>query len=89
MWALCVTPLNQTPIFEWYMARFRVKNGHQKDTCYDEIELCAQNIDTILGSIVNMSIGSQAYVTTYEEQEYSLWPLTTFASREALILKLN
>ena len=34
------------PIVEWYMARFVVKNGQQKDTCCNEIRLCAQNIDT-------------------------------------------
>ena len=32
-----VSFLNQTSIFDWNMARFIVKNGYQKDTCYDEI----------------------------------------------------
>ena len=37
------------------MARLVVKNdGHQKDTCYNEIGLCAQNKDTILGIVVNI-----------------------------------
>ena len=39
MWALCnlVTPLNRTPTFDWYVARFLVKNGHQDEDimCYD------------------------------------------------------
>lgn len=30
MWALCVNLLMWMPIFEWYTARFVVKNGHQK-----------------------------------------------------------
>lgn len=30
-----------------------VENGHQKDTCYKEIGLRAQNIDTIVGSVGN------------------------------------
>lgn len=30
-----------------------VEDKHQNDTCYDEIELCAQNIDTIVGSVGN------------------------------------
>ena len=34
------------------MARFLIKNGHQKG--YDKIGLCAQNISTILGSIGNI-----------------------------------
>lgn len=29
------------------------KNGHPYDTCYDAIGLCAQNVEIILGSIVN------------------------------------
>ena len=39
-----------TPILKWYMARFVVKNGHQKVMCYNEIRLLAQNILIILGS---------------------------------------
>ena len=45
--------LNQTPIFEWYMARLVVKNGHQKD--YNEIGLCAQNEDIIPGFAADTS----------------------------------
>ena len=30
----------------------RIKNGHQKDMCYNEVGLCDPNIDTTLGSIV-------------------------------------
>ena len=44
-----VTLLYRTPIFEWYMARLVVKNGHQNDTCYNAIGLCAQNLHTNLG----------------------------------------
>lgn len=35
------------------MARPVVKNGSLKGTCYDEIGLCFQDKDTILGSEVN------------------------------------
>ena len=42
--------LNQTPVFEWYMARLGPKIGHQKGTSYNEImEICAQTIDTSSG----------------------------------------
>lgn len=34
------------------MARF-VENKHQKGICHDEIGLCDQDIDTILGPIIN------------------------------------
>ena len=37
------------------MLSFEVKNGHQKDTCYDS--LCAQTIDTGSGYIINTKLG--------------------------------
>lgn len=40
-------------VIEWYMTRFVVKNMNQKDICYYEIELCAQNISTIVASLIN------------------------------------
>lgn len=60
-----VTLLDQTHTFGFrYMAWLVVKNGDQKDTCYDEIRLCAQeSVDTFLGSILNFTIG-KAYVIT-------------------------
>ena len=30
-----------------------LKNGHENDTYYDEIRLCAYDIDIVLGSIDN------------------------------------
>ena len=38
---------------EWYTSRFVVKTDTKIGTCYDGIGLYAQNIDTILGSIIN------------------------------------
>ena len=32
-------PLNQTPIFEWYMTRLIVENRHQKKTCVIMVEV--------------------------------------------------
>ena len=46
--------LNQTPIFEWCVIRCGSKNKYQKDVCLKESELQAQNLITILGSIVNI-----------------------------------
>ena len=43
-----------TPIFEWYAVRCESKNRHQKDMCLKRIGLRAQNMFTILGSIVSM-----------------------------------
>lgn len=45
-----VTLLNRTPMFEQYVTRLEVKNGHQKDVCYNEIGLrVLVSIDTIFG----------------------------------------
>ena len=49
--------LIQKPLVEWYMGRLVITNRHKNHTCYEEIGQCAQNIDTILGSIVNITIG--------------------------------
>jgi hypothetical protein len=35
------------------MARLVVNISYQKDTCNNEIGLCAQNIDTVVGSKVS------------------------------------
>ena len=70
-----VTLFDWTPIFEWYMTKPVLENGHQNDICYDEIGLCAQYIDTIVGSIVN-TLGGLMWPL---ERESSLWPLLSFA----------
>ena len=62
-----VSLLNQMPIFEVYMARLIVKNGHPKDMRHHEIQLCAQNIDTIVGSVVNITIGGGGDCFKYQE----------------------
>ena len=49
-----VTSLNWTHIFECDVVRCGSKNGIQKDKCLKEIELGAQNMIIILGSIVNI-----------------------------------
>ena len=46
--------LNPTPIFEWWAVKCRTKNGHHKNLCLKESRLRAQNLSTILGSIVNI-----------------------------------
>lgn len=54
MWALFLLGhLNYSPILEWHMEKSIIMNGHQKDTCDNEIGVWAQKVDTILGSIVN------------------------------------
>ena len=45
---------NQTAIFEWFVIMRVSTNGHQNETCLKEIELHAQNMMTILGSIGNI-----------------------------------
>ena len=50
------------------MARLVLKNGHEKDTCCDEIGFCAQNIDTILRSVV-YTFGMGGHIVSLEELE--------------------
>jgi hypothetical protein len=38
-----ITLINWTSVFGWYVTRVVVKDGHHKDPCYDESELCVQN----------------------------------------------
>jgi hypothetical protein len=66
-----IAHLNWSPIFELYMARLVVKNEYKKkDTCYEEIGPCAQDMDTILGSIDDTS--GDAYVIVNRKKESSL-----------------
>jgi hypothetical protein len=45
------------PIFEWYAIGFIFENKHPMDICLKRIDLLAQNMLTILGSIVNTIVG--------------------------------
>jgi hypothetical protein len=36
-----VSLVDEKPIFERYTAKVAVKNGDERDMCYDEIEQCA------------------------------------------------
>jgi hypothetical protein len=51
--------LNRTPIFEMYVISCGFKNGYQQDMmCLNESHgLCAHNMITILGLIVNIIEG--------------------------------
>ena len=53
MWSLF---LIKTPIFEWNMVELVLMNRHQKDMCHNENGLCAQNVDTLLNTIVMTSV---------------------------------
>lgn len=54
-----------------------VKNGHYKDTFYKEIGLYSENIDTILGLIINTI--ERVYVFTYREISKHSWQSLWFA----------
>ena len=45
--------LNQTLVFEWYVIWCGFKYGHQKDPRLNQIELRAQNMSIVVGSIIN------------------------------------
>ena len=55
--------INWTTIFEWYVARCGSKSGHENGIMrLKEIELCAQDLLTILGSLViNIIIEGDLY----------------------------
>jgi hypothetical protein len=57
-----VSYIDQTSIFEWFVVRCASWNGRHKDICLKEIGLCAHNMLTIMGSIINI-IGGGTYVT--------------------------
>lgn len=49
--------LNQTPIFELNVVRCGFKNAYQNDVCIQDIGLRAQNMISILGSIIKLLEG--------------------------------
>lgn len=49
-----VNLLDWTSIFEWHMTTLVIKNRNPKDTCHNEIGLCAQELWIIVSLIVNM-----------------------------------
>jgi hypothetical protein len=51
-----------TSMFEWYVVRHGYKNGHLEDMCSEDVGLRLQNMQAILGSLVNMIGGT--YTTT-------------------------
>lgn len=80
MWALYGhSSFNWPPIFEWYVVRVAVKNGHQKDMCYDDLKLCGQNLNTILGSIGNTN-WEVLWDRSTRKRVFTMGPLITFAS---------
>ena len=62
--------LNWMPILERYMVRCGSKNGYLKVMWLKEIGLCAQDVITILGSIINKI--ERTYMTIQQPQESSL-----------------
>lgn len=80
MWALYGhSSFNWPPIFEWYVVRVAVKNGHQKDMCNDDLKLCGQNLNTILGSIGNTN-WEVLWDRSTRKRVFTMGPLITFAS---------
>ena len=59
-WPDMVTLLNWTPIFEWYMARLVLENGHQKGRV--TMRSYAQFIGTVLGSFINTTERSSVII---------------------------
>ena len=83
--------LNWTLLFEWYMARFVVKNAHEKRCmCYKEIELCAQNILTTgtIGRVCDHWIRRTIFTwTSYNHSNSETWNDDLYAWPDELIPK--
>ena len=69
------------------MTRIVIANIHQKITCKDEIQLCAQNVDTNLYSIRNItrrqhvwSLNKQ-WITTKPNSQFTVGALTLLVSK--------
>ena len=69
-------------MFEWYIEKLGVKNGHQKDLCYDGMirTMCHVYIyrSTILRSI-SSGIG-RTHMIILRIHEYTFWTLIAFGS---------
>ena len=61
-----VTYLNWTPTFEWCMVWCGSKNGYQEDMCLKEFGPHAQNMITILDSIIHII---RAPISSFNEHE--------------------
>lgn len=59
---------------------FYFKKRCQKDTCYDDIVVCAQDLETILGAIVNILIERVSVISQKLNLKKSLWSLIAFAT---------
>lgn len=57
-WIIMQTHIEQAPIFEWSMIMYGSKNGHQVNMCLNESRLHAFNMLPTLGSIVNITGGT-------------------------------
>ena len=57
-----------------YVGRCGSKNGYQKDMCLEDIGLCAQNMITMIGSIVNIiwKGGGGVYIPCNEHENIYL-----------------
>ena len=75
-----VNLLDWIPIFEWCMVRFVVKDGHYM--CSNEVWVCAQHTDAILGST------HSSYMWFVEEESSLLGSVTIFASQTRIMILL-
>lgn len=70
MWSiyLLIRGLNLSGVWQRLLSR-------TDNTRYDEIVLCCQKINTILGSIVNITIGSVASLSIHEKSFSLVWTI--------------
>jgi hypothetical protein len=62
------------------MVEGELENGHQKDMCWQELGLLAQDLLVILDVIVNH------YMWSFHDSESSLWQLIGYSDKLKIII---
>lgn len=60
--------LHQMSLFEWYLTNHVVKNRRHNNMCFDELNLCAQNMDTTaVNTVEHKNLTPEANYHLYSE----------------------
>lgn len=71
------------------MARLVVENRHQKDTCYDDIGLCAQHIDTDMWVSFSLLFKREERIFTLTSQFFDLASLALNTKLETIVCVIH
>lgn len=71
------------------MGRLVVENRHQKDTCYDDIGLCAQHIDTDMWVSFSLLFKREERIFTLTSQFFDLASLALNTKLETIVCVIH